>query len=368
MLQTAFPEIICFDHVELYVGNVLHSAHYYTQVWGLSNTASASPGTGRNDRRSVVLNIGSANLVLTGAVSADSPVADHLHHHGESIATVGVLVDDVVCAYSRALQRGALPLEDPVFADGDQPSVAYASVALIDGVALRFVERRPGNPTKFLPGFVGNGLRSVGCGPSIDQVDHIAICVRQGSLLEWVAFFGEVFGFRETQREDVATEYSGMKSIVVENDAGSCRFPLVEPAPGRHTSQVQEYLRFHSGPGVQHVAFNTRDVLSSVQYLRTAGVEFLPVPKPYFDDLPRRVPEVAEELDRLRTCEVLADADESGLLYQVFTKPCVDRPTLFMELIQRKGARGFGGRNIRALFEAVESEQLRRDNSEKITT
>lgn len=349
-----------FDHVEMYVGNVRYAAHYFRTVWGFEPVAYRGLDTGSKDRVSMVLRHGGVLLVLTGAVDGSSEVSEWLRLHGEGAARVGLCVSDAESAFSTTVSRGAIPVQEPRRAADDAGELVTAEVRSFDGFNHVFVERASYSGI-FEPGFRPIRSHEVGpTGEAIAGLDHVAVCVEGGSLERWAEFYHDVFGFVIGQREDVATEYSGMNSIVVLDPSGRCKFPLVEPAPGRNKSQVQDFINYYGGCGIQHLAVASTDIRKTVRDLRQNGVEFLGVPSTYYETLEKRVGGLGRQLDEIRELGILVDRDASGQLLQTFARPCIDRPTMFFEVIERRGALGFGAGNIRALFEAVEREQAAR--------
>lgn len=355
VIAASAPIIKGFDHIELFVGNVRHAAHYYHTIWGFQPLAFRTAGSAPTDRTSIVMRQGELSMLLTGAAEASSPVAEHLRVHGEGVVTVGLAVDDAEAAYETAVAHGAAQVMEPMVGRDDDGEIARAEVRAFSGFTFAFVERSEYRGP-FFPGFQ-EFSPSVVARPVVQELDHVAVAVEAGTLDGWVNFYKTVFGFELVYQEDVATEQTGMKSKVVQHPSGTCRFPLVEPALGRRKSQVQAFLDYNNGPGVQHLAFRTLDIADAVSRLRAGGVEFLRVPSVYYDELESRVGSVGEELSILRKLGILVDHDEWGRLLQLFARPCHDRPTLFFEIIERRGARGFGGGNIRALFESIEREQ-----------
>jgi 4-hydroxyphenylpyruvate dioxygenase len=352
---TPHPELQGIEYVELFVGNVRQAAHYYRTVWGFEPVAFKGLDTGSRDRISIVMRQGTITLLLTGAIESSTEIGAHLQLHGEGVAKVAFAVANVEAAYRAAIRRGAKSIREPEIMRDENGSAMCAEVGAFAGFSHAFVSR-DGYDGILLPGFRSLPSKEPAV-PTICDLDHIAIAVEGGTLESWVAFYREVFGFEVAHREDVATEQSGMNSRVVQHPAGICKFPLVEPAPGKRKSQVQEFLGFHNGPGVQHLAVSAPSIVDAVTKLRRNGVEFLRVPSTYYDGLESRVGGLGQELDRFRDLGVLVDHDEWGRLLQIFARPSQDRPTMFFEVIQRRGARGFGGGNIRALFEAIEREQ-----------
>jgi 4-hydroxyphenylpyruvate dioxygenase len=352
------------DHLELYVGNAAQSAYYFTRALGFAETAYAGLATGRRDRVSHVLEQGRIRLVLTGTLSGEDDVGDHHRRHGDSVRTVALSVPDATAAYWHAVEHGARGVETPHALEDEHGSVRLSSVETYGEVRHLFVER-DGYGGAFLPGFEHRGEAPGGPEGLLAGIDHVVGNVELGHMEEWVGYYERVFGMTEMihfSDEEISTEYSALMSKVVTDGSGRLKFPINEPAQGKRKSQIEEYLEFHNGPGVQHVALATTDVVRTVGELRRRGVQFLAIPDSYYEDMPERVGEIAEDLRDLREQGILVDRDDEGYLLQIFTKPLGDRPTLFFEVIERHGSRGFGEGNFKALFQALESEQARRGN------
>jgi 4-hydroxyphenylpyruvate dioxygenase len=349
-----------FDYIQLYVGNARHTAHFYRTTFGFQPVAYAGLETGERDHASFVMEQGEIRLILTSAISPDSPVAAHVSLHGDSVKDIAFRVDDAIAAFDTAIERGATPVLEPTMVEGENGRWIKATVATCGHTVHSFIQRDsefllfPGyQPLKNLQPAIGSGLT---------EIDHIALSVEAGSLDRWIEFYKDVLGFHQSHQEDVSTEHSAMNSKVVQNPTGEIKFPMMEPAAGRRKSQIDEYLTFHRGPGVQHLAFLSGDIVQSVRVLRENTIEFLNTPTSYYNMLEDRVGRLDEDPETLQALGILADRDDWGYLLQIFTRPLQTRPTLFMEVIQRSGARGFGGGNIKALFEAVEREQIKRGN------
>ena len=347
------------DHLEFYVGNAPQAAYFYRTAFGFTPVATASLETGAGDRTSLVLRQNEIVMVMTSALSPESPIAQHVNLHGDSLKNIAFAVDDAAQAFAEATKRGARPVMEPAEFEHNGARTVSATIAAFSGDMVHsFIQREPGAP--LLPNSVPIAH------PPVDSIglrafDHAAICVETGMMQPWVDFYVDVMDFRVAHEEDVATEYTGMYSKQVENAAGTVKFPIAEPAPSKRKSQINEYLGFHHGPGVQHVALLSDSICDTVRALRLCGIEFLQAPDTYYDRLEERVGRVSgADVSLLRELSVLVDRDDWGHLLQVFTKPLQARPTLFMEIIQRQGARGFGGGNIRSLFEAIESQQAAR--------
>jgi 4-hydroxyphenylpyruvate dioxygenase len=351
------------DHVEFWVGNAKQAAFFYERAFGFRRVGYAGLETGVRDRTSYVLRQGRIRLVLSGALLSDHPIAEHQRRHGDGVKTIALGVPDVDRAYREATARGARGVEEPHDIEDEHGRVRLASISTYGETVHTFVDRS-GYEGPFLPGYAAIE------GPVPDEerllaIDHIVGNVELGAMETWVKFYEDVFGMTEMihfSDEAISTEYSALMSKVVTSGDGRVKFPINEPAEGKRKSQIDEYLEFYEGAGAQHIAVATRDIVGTVRMLRSCGVEFLSVPDAYYDEVPERVPEVAGQLADLRGEGVLVDHDDEGYLLQIFTKPVGDRPTVFYEVIERHGARGFGEGNFKALFEAIEREQDRRGN------
>jgi 4-hydroxyphenylpyruvate dioxygenase len=351
------------DHVELYVGNARQAAYYYVHAFGFRETAFCGLHTGVRDRHSHVVEHGRIRLVLTGTTRGDDDVARHVGHHGDGVKVLALEVPDAERAYRAAVARGARGLVEPWEARDEDGAVRMATIGTYGETVHTFVER-DGYRGAFLPGFRAVEPRGEDAGLLTD-IDHAVGNVELGRMDEWVAFYERVLGFTEMLHfsdEDISTEYSALMSKVVADGQGRIKFPINEPAEGRRKSQIEEYLDYYGGPGVQHIALVTEDIVRTVHELRARGVEFLRTPSAYYDELPGRIGEIGESYADLRELGILADRDDEGYLLQIFTKPVGDRPTVFYEIIERHGARGFGSGNFKALFEAIEREQALRGN------
>jgi len=349
------------DHVELYVGNAAQAAYYYEQAFGFKRVAYSGLETGVRDRVSHVLQQGRIRLVLTGSLHSDSAIAAHQHNHGDGVKVIALSVPSVQHAWEQATARGARGIQAPHEIHDEHGVVKLATIATYGETLHTFVERGAYDGP-FLPGFVGVERESADAGMLL-TIDHIVGNVEH--MDEWVSFYENVFGMREMLHfsdEDISTEYSALMSKVVTNGNGVVKFPINEPAEGKRKSQIEEYLEFYEGAGAQHIAVATRDIIGTVAAMRKRGVEFLAIPDSYYEDVPLRVPAVADQVDDLHRQGILVDRDDEGYLLQIFTKPVGDRPTMFFEVIERHGARGFGDGNFKALFEAIEREQARRGN------
>ena len=351
------------DHVELWVGNAKQAAYFYTHAYGFTEVAYSGLETGVRDRTSHVLETGRVRLVLTGTLGSDTDIADHHHKHGDGVKVIALSVPDVDHAYREATARGAKGLVEPHDVADEGGSVRLADIAAYGETIHRFVNRSGYNGA-FLPGYEPVAAAAPR-EPMLLAIDHIVGNVELGHMQEWVSYYEDVFGMTEMihfSDEAISTEYSALMSKVVTSGDGRVKFPINEPAEGKRKSQIDEYLEFYEGAGAQHIALATRDIVGTVEKLSAAGVEFLKTPETYYEDLPARVGEIAESEEDLKRLGILVDRDDEGYLLQIFTKPLGDRPTIFFEIIERHGARGFGEGNFKALFEAIEREQAARGN------
>ena len=352
------------DYVEFYVGNARQAAYYYRAAFGMQWIAYAGPETGVRDRASYVLQQGKIRFILTTALRTDSEIAQQVHKHGDGVHAIALWVDDAADAWRETTSRGARSVIEPTESSDEDGHVVIASIATYGDTLHTFVERKNYSGT-FLPGYrpVPNDIAARPVG--LKYIDHIVGNVGWHAMNEWVDFYSHVMGFSLYQHfddKDISTEYSALMSKVMANSSGYIKFPINEPAEGRHKSQIEEYLEFNNGPGVQHLALATDDILATVAAMQQQGVTFLSVPHTYYTQLQDRVDKIDEPLDELERLGILVDRDNEGYMLQIFTRPVEDRPTLFFEIIQRKGSRSFGKGNFKALFEAIEREQAERGN------
>ena len=353
------------DHIEFYVGNARQAAHYYRSAFGFRLAAYRGPETGVRDRASYLLVQNKIRFVLTTALAPDHPVADHVRMHGDGVRDIALWVDDAASAWRETTRRGARSVREPETLRDEHGEVRVASIAIYGDTIHTFVER--GNYRGvFLPGFEPVPDEDTVARPAgLLHVDHMVGNVGWGEMNRWVDFYRDVMGFRMFRHfddKDISTEYSALMSKVMANGNDRVKFPINEPAEGRRKSQIEEYLEFYHGPGVQHIAMATGNIIDTVGRLRAQGVDFLRVPSTYYDDLETRVGKIDEPIEELKRLGVLVDRDDEGYMLQLFTRPVEDRPTLFYEVIQRKGSRSFGKGNFKALFEAIEREQALRGN------
>jgi len=361
--QDAFP-INGTDYVELYVGNAKQASHYYRAAFGYSLVAYCGPETGVRDRASYVLQQGKIRLVLTTAMFPDSPIAEHVHRHGDGVRDYALWVDDARLAYATAVARGAIAIREPDVVSDKHGEVVLAAIGTYGDTIHTLVERRA-YAGVFLPGYRPVTPHYQPADVGLKYVDHCVGNVELGQMNRWVGYYADVMGFRNLitfDDSDISTEYSSLMSKVMANGNDKIKFPINEPASGKKKSQIEEYLDFYRGPGAQHLALATDDILTTVTALRDRGVEFLSVPTSYYDELQARVGTIDEPIAELAALGILVDRDPDGYLLQIFTKPVEDRPTLFYEIIQRKGAKSFGKGNFKALFESIEREQELRGN------
>jgi 4-hydroxyphenylpyruvate dioxygenase len=349
-------------HVEFWVGNARQAAYFYRLGFGFSQAAYAGLETGCRNHTSYLMTQGKIRLVLTTPLGPGHPAATHLLAHGDGVRDIAFHVDDADRAFEEAVRRGAEPAIEPHELRDDGGRVRRAAVKTYGETIHSFISDA-GYRGTFLPGFVERRVEGREIG--LLRIDHMVGNVELGKMNEWADWYHRVLGFDRFisfDDKDISTDYSALMSVVMADDAQAIKFPLNEPAPGKKKSQIDEYLEYYGGPGVQHVALLSADIVATVRALRTNGVEFLRVPDSYYDLLPSRVGEIDESAEVLRQLGVLVDRDEEGYLLQLFTRPVQDRPTVFFEIIERKGSRGFGKGNFRALFEAIEREQALRGN------
>ncbi len=366
--QDVFP-INGTDYIEFYVGNAKQASHYYRAAFGFQLVGYRGPETGVRDRASYLLQQDKIRFVLTTPIRPDlSPeakaIADHIYRHGDGVRDLALWVDDARDAFAKAVERGATPLHEPRVMKDDDGEIVIAAIRIYGDTIHSFVERRNYRGL-FLPGF--RAVQPHYNPPSVGlrYVDHCVGNVELGKMNVWVQFYADVMGFRNLltfDDEDISTEYTSLMSKVVASGNDRIKFPINEPAAGKKKSQIDEYLEFYRGPGVQHLAIATNDIVSTVTALRDRGIEFLRVPTTYYDTVLERVGKIDEDLAPLKELGILVDRDDEGYLLQIFSKPVQDRPTVFYEIIQRKGARSFGKGNFKALFEAIEREQALRGN------
>ncbi len=349
-------------HIEFYTGNAKQADYYYRNAFGFSRIAYAGLETGDREKSSYALQQGTIRLVMTTPYDPDSHISEHIKWHGDGVRDIALEVDDADHTFELAVAKGAVANEEPHTVKDDFGVVRRASVKIYGDTIHSFISRKNYKGV-FLPGFVESKVEGREAG--LLRIDHFVANVDLGEMVGWEEWYKRVLGlerFMTFDDKDISTEYSALNSVVMANESRSIKFPINEPAPGRRKSQIQEYLDSYYGPGVQHIALLTTDIITTVSKLRENGVEFLEVPDTYYEVLTERVGEVDEDLEELRRLKLLVDRDENGYLLQIFTQPVEDRPTLFYEIIERKGCQGFGKGNFKALFESIEREQARRGN------
>jgi len=352
------------DHVEFYVGNAKQAAHYYKTAFGFQNLAYSGPETGVRDRASYVLQQGKIRIVLTTPLHSDHPIAEHIKKHGDGVKVLALWVDDAYDAFEQTTKRGAVPYQQPQTLTDEHGEVRISGIKLYGETVHMFIERKNYNGL-FLPGYQKHENNYNPPTSGLLYIDHCVGNVGWHKMDEWVNFYEDIMGFKNILTFDdkmISTEYSALMSKVMSNGNGYVKFPINEPAEGKKKSQIEEYLEFYEDEGVQHLALATDNIVATVTDLQSRGVEFLTVPTTYYDELTDRVGHIDEDLEPLKKLGILVDRDDEGYLLQIFTKPIEDRPTLFFEIIQRKGAKSFGAGNFKALFEAIEREQEIRGN------
>jgi 4-hydroxyphenylpyruvate dioxygenase len=353
------------DYVEFYVGNARQAAHYYRTAFGFRLAAYRGPETGTRDRASYVLVQNKIRFVLTTPLQPEHPIADHIRQHGDGVRDIALWVDDAEAAWRETTARGAPSVRQPETLSDAAGEARIAAIAAYGDTIHSFVERRNYQGV-FLPGFVAvEGADAIARPVGLKFIDHMVGNVGWGEMDRWVEFYRDVMGFKMFKHfddKDISTDYSALMSKVMSNGNERVKFPINEPAEGKRKSQIEEYLEFYHGPGVQHIAMATDDIIETVGALRRQGVDFLRVPGTYYDDLLARTGPIDEPLAELKELGILVDRDDEGYMLQIFTRPVEDRPTLFYEVIQRKGSRSFGKGNFKALFEAIEREQASRGN------
>lgn len=352
------------DYVEFYVGNAKQAAHFYKTAFGFQSLAYAGPETGIKEKASYVVRQNKLTFVFTTPLRANNPIADHIYKHGDGVKHLALMVDDAADAWFQTTSRGAVSAMEPIKYTDENGEAVVSGIHTYGDTVHLFVERKNYKGV-FLPGYVAWNSTYNPSSTGLLYVDHCVGNVGWNQMNKWVAFYENVLGFRNIlsfDDNDISTEYSALMSKVMSNGNGFVKFPINEPAEGKKKSQVEEYLDFYDGEGCQHVALATNDIVATVTELQNRGIEFLKVPASYYDELQDRVGKIDEEIAPLKELGILVDRDDEGYLLQIFSKPVEDRPTLFFEIIQRKGAKSFGKGNFKALFEALEREQDLRGN------
>jgi 4-hydroxyphenylpyruvate dioxygenase len=363
-MSTDFLPLNGTDHIEFYVGNAKQAAYYYQHAFGFELIAYAGPETGVRDRASYVIQQGKVRFVLTTALHPDHEITRHVAQHGDGVKVLALWVDDAEKSFYETMSRGAKAHTEPHVVSDEFGEVKISAIHTYGDTIHKFVERKNYKGT-FLPGYKPAKSTFKTKPVGFEVIDHCVGNVELGKMNEWVKFYEDVMGFKMIitfDDKDISTEYSALMSKVVSNGNGYVKFPINEPAEGKKKSQIDEYLEFYHGAGVQHMAILTNDIIDTVTELKERGVEFLAVPQTYYSELLDRVGKIDEDLEILSKLGILVDRDDEGYLLQLFTKPVEDRPTVFFEIIQRKGAKSFGKGNFKALFEAIEREQALRGN------
>jgi 4-hydroxyphenylpyruvate dioxygenase len=353
-----------WDHVELWVGNAKQAAYWYEHAMGFRRTAYAGPETGVRDRASYVVEQGDIRIVLTSGLREDSEVSRFAARHGDGAKDIALQVPSASEAYRNAVQRGARGVAEPHTVEDDYGRVELASIGTYGDVIHTFVNRAEYSGP-YLPGYVSVAQNGHVPGVGLKAFDHVVGNVELGRMDHWVGFYERVFGMTNIVHfgdDQIQTEYSALMSKVMSDGSGKIKFPINEPAEGKRKSQIEEYLEFNHGPGVQHIALQSDDIVGTVTALKQSGVIFLDTPDTYYEEVEGRVGEIAEDYDDLQRLRILADRDDDGYLLQIFTKTAQDRPTVFFEVIERHGATTFGEGNFKALFESIEREQALRGN------
>lgn len=367
-----FLPIKSIDHIEFYVGNAKQAVQFYCTGFGFTQTAYSGLETGSRELASYVLEQGKIRLVLTSPLGPDHRIARQIHLHGDGVGVIALEVPDAASAYAESTKRGATGAIPPATLEDEHGVLHYSAIHNYGDTLIKFVDRSKYHGA-FVPGYravshrngSANGSGKGHKGLGLAHIDHIVGNVELGAMNRWVKFFADTMGFSQLVHfsdKDISTEYSALMSKVMQDGTGKIKFPINEPAEGKKKSQIQEYLDFYFGPGVQHIALSTGDIIDTVGRLQSNGIEFLKVPDNYYADLTERIGKIDEPIDKLAKLGVLVDRDEEGYLLQIFTKPVQDRPTVFFEVIERHGSRGFGEGNFKALFEAIEREQALRGN------
>jgi 4-hydroxyphenylpyruvate dioxygenase len=359
--EVDFLPIEGWDHVEFYCGNAKQSAIFYQYAMGFKLTAYSGLETGNKEKASYVLEQGKIKFVLSTPLQPDSFISEHIKKHGDGVRDIALEVKDAVSAYNETVKRGAEGVMEPTEFKDEHGTVIRSAIKTYGDTIHSFIQRKDYKGL-FMPGFVDasakavKGIKDAG----LRSIDHIVGNVELGKMNYWMKFYEDAMGFKQLisfDDKDISTDYTALMSKVMQNGSGKIKFPINEPAKGKKKSQIEEYLDFYHGPGAQHIAMNTTNIIETVSDLNSRGVEFLRVPSTYYDELEARVGKIDEDISELSKLGVLVDRDEDGYLLQLFSKPVEDRPTLFFEIIQRKGAKSFGKGNFKALFEAIEREQ-----------
>ena len=349
-------------HLEFWVGNAKQAAYFYRTAFGFNQIAYSGLETGNREKASYVLAQGRVRLVFSTPLGGNNDISSHIKQHGDGVKDIAFHVDDAKACYNACMERGAQSAAELTELNDENGSVTHAAICTSRDPIHSFISHNDYDGP-FLPGFIESKIEGNSVG--LRFVDHVVGNVELGKMDHWVNFYADIMGFTQLQHfsdDEISTEYSALMSKVMESDNGRIKFPINEPAEGKKKSQIDEYLEFYDGPGVQHIAMLTDDIIKAITKLRANGVEFLEVPDTYYENLSKRVGDIDEDIEVLKKLRILVDRDDEGYLLQLFTKPVEDRPTLFYEVIQRKGSKGFGLGNFKALFEAIEKHQAERGN------
>ena len=359
-----FLPLLGTDYIELYVGNAKQAAYFYKTAMGFQSYAYSGLETGNREQVSYVVKQNKITLVLTTPLNSSNPINDHLRKHGDGVKVYAITVDDATSSFEETTKRGGIAYLEPTKFQDKDGEIIMSGIRTYGDTINMFVERKNYKGT-FMPGFKKWDCAYETAPTGLQHIDHAVGNVELGKMNEWVSYYEKVMGFHNLitfDDKDISTEYSSLMSKVVSNGNGYVKFPINEPASGKKKSQIEEYLDFYEGPGVQHLALATDDIIHTVTDMKKRGVEFLTVPDSYYEELKGRVGEISEDIKIIRDLNILVDRDEEGYLLQIFSKPVEDRPTLFIEIIQRRGAKSFGKGNFKALFESIEREQELRGN------
>ncbi|MFC5701156.1 4-hydroxyphenylpyruvate dioxygenase [Cohnella faecalis] len=350
------------DYLEIYTGNAKQAAYYYSKLLGFRIVGFSGLETGDRDKISYVLEQGGIRILISGAYSTDHPISDFVKKHGDGVRDIAFQVQDIEATYRKVVQNGGIPIREPYSEEDEFGCLKKAVIGTFGATVHTFVEREEYKGI-FAPGFHPIKQNSRARNTGLTRFDHLAICVED--MNEWLQYYADIFGFgllKVFKKEDISSKRSALMTKILQNGTERIKFSIIEPAVGKKKSQIREYLDYNNGAGVQHIAFQTDNILNSVKTLQRNGLNFLDTPETYYEMLHDRVGALDEPVEELRKLRILADRDDEGYLLQIFGHPVNDRPTLFFEVIQRKGSKGFGNGNIRALFEAVEREQAKRGN------
>jgi 4-hydroxyphenylpyruvate dioxygenase len=360
-----FMPLMGIDHIEYYVGNARQAAFFYSKAFGFKVTAYAGPETKLRDRASWVVEQGEARYVFTGAMGPEGMISEHVREHGDGVKDVALRVPDAADAFEQATSRGAKPVLEPTVMEDEHGKVVRSAIAAYGDTVHSFIQRDEYSGA-FLPGYrPEDPIADEGPDVRITLVDHVVCNVELGKMNEWAEFYARIMGFNQLvhfRDDQISSEFTALMSKVMWDGVGRVKLPINEPAPGKKKSQIEEYIEFYRGPGVQHIAMLTQDIVASVDALRRRGVKFIRVPATYYKTAREKVGQIAEQWADIERLNILADRDEEGYLLQIFTKNVQDRPTMFYELIERRGSRGFGLGNFKELFMAIEREQEERGN------